>query len=359
MSVIASFARKYWLESLWVAFAGANLLAILVLPEFETVPFHFIWVSFTLLYGLRVWGIGTTFAALGAVCLSTAVTLGWVVTQGPQGPDELTEVPLMGAMFLAMVWHARRRQAALEAVSKAAERERAFVRDASHQLKTPLAIARGYAQLIRESGASPDLHADIEVLVLELNRLGRIAESLLLLASSEQLAALHKEWIDFEELIVAVAQRWSSAAPRSWRVDVRAEGVVFGDRKGLDSALDTIVDNAVKATSAGDSITIVGRGEGPTAVIEVADGGCGIDPESLAKIFDRFWSYWPEFTGSSGTGLGLAIAKAIVQAHDGQITVDTEVGLGTTFSVRLPGFARSPVLTGEIVSTAGDTAVLS
>jgi len=104
--------------------------------------------------------------------------------------------------------------------------------------------------------------------------------------------------------------------------------------------LDTVVDNAVKATSTGDPITIVGRGEGPTAVIEVADGGCGIDPESLSKIFDRFWSYWPEFTGSSGTGLGLAIVQRAVEAHRGLVLVDSKTGQGTTFTVYFPAARR-------------------
>ena len=150
MSDIASWARRYWLEMAWVVFAAFNIVAILIVPDFETVPFHFIWVSFTLLYGLKVWGLSRTSLALGSVCVATGIAMGWVVTRGPQGPDELTEVPLMAAMFLAMVWHARRRQVALDEVRESAERERAFLRDASHQLKTPLAIARGYADLLRE-----------------------------------------------------------------------------------------------------------------------------------------------------------------------------------------------------------------
>ena len=74
---IASWARKYWLEAAWVAFAAVNIVAILFVPDFETVPFHFVWVSFTLLYGLRVWGMSTTFAALGGVCVFTGIAMGW------------------------------------------------------------------------------------------------------------------------------------------------------------------------------------------------------------------------------------------------------------------------------------------
>lgn len=358
MWVIASWARRHWVEALWVASVGLNLVAILVLPDFEAIALHLVWLSFALLYGVRLWGVRTTLAALAAVCLSTGITLGWVVVQHGQKPDELFEVPLMGAMFLAIVWHARRRQAALEQVRRAAERERAFVRDASHQLKTPLAIARGYAQLIRDAHPSADICADVATLVAELDRLGRIAEGLLLLASSEQERALDLRPIDFEDLVVGVAQRWSSAAFRVWRIDIRAEGLLAGDRESLDSALDAVLDNAVKATTPDDVIAIVGRGEGPMAIIEIIDSGCGIEDDFLPKVFDRFWSHWPEVTGATGTGLGLAIAGLVVGLHGGHVAVESKKGEGTTVSIRIPGFIRSPVLSGDLPTVAPEVAVL-
>jgi signal transduction histidine kinase len=350
MSVTASWARRYWVEALWVAFAGLNLLAMLVVPASETLALHFIWLSFALLYGFRLWRVRATLAVLAAVCLSTGITLGWVVARHAEGANELAEVPLMGAMFLAIVWHARRRQAAVEQVHKAAERERAFVRDASHQLKTPLAIARGYAQLVRDSSSSPELTADTEILLNELDRLRRIAEGLLLLAASEEEQAIARRPIDFEELVVGVAQRWSAAASRAWRIDVRAEGLVSGDRERLDSAIDALVDNAVKATKPDDRIEIVGRSEGSVAIIEISDGGCGIGEKFVPMVFQRFWSRWPPASGESGTGLGLAIASAIVESHAGEIAVTSTPGTGTTVAVRIPGFVRSPLLAGELAA---------
>ena len=102
-----------WLDVAWVAFALANLVAMALAPEWETVPFHFIWVSLTLLYGFRVWGPSVTAAVLTAVVALTGGLLVYDVMRSAQLTDELTEVPLMGAMFLAMVWHAQRRRSAM------------------------------------------------------------------------------------------------------------------------------------------------------------------------------------------------------------------------------------------------------
>src|SRR3954467_7106200 len=118
MSAIASWARRYWPEIGWGIFAAINFAALVLIQSWETVPFHYVWVSLTLVYGFRVWRMRTTLLTLAAVCAASTLTYGWVVIHGPQGIDELTEIPLMAAMLLAMVWHARRRQFALEEVRR-------------------------------------------------------------------------------------------------------------------------------------------------------------------------------------------------------------------------------------------------
>src|SRR3954453_23244635 len=114
MSAIASLTSNRRPEIGLAVFAAANFAALFWLLDYQTVPFHFVWVSLTVLYGFRVWTMRTTLLVLAAVCVASGVTLGTAAANGYTGVDELTEIPLMSAMFVAMVWHARRRQTALE-----------------------------------------------------------------------------------------------------------------------------------------------------------------------------------------------------------------------------------------------------
>jgi signal transduction histidine kinase len=336
MSAIALWARRSWPELAWGVFAALNFAALILIRSWETVPFHYIWVSLTLVYGYRVWRMRATLLTLSVVCVLSVLTYGWVVINGPQGIDELTEIPLMAAMFLAMVWHARRRQFAIEEMGRAAVRERDFVRDASHQLKTPIAVARGMADLMRQSG-QPRSDEDMADLVEELDRLGRIAEGLLTLASAEQRDNLVRAEVDFEDVVVSAARRWSHTAPRAWGVEVDAEGTLLADRDRLDAALDAVLENAVAATSTSDSIVIVGRDVHGDAVLEVIDSGVGIDPAALPRVFDRFSSVRHANGNGTGTGLGLPIVKAIVEAHGGTVRLRSVPGVGTTVCLRMPG----------------------
>ena len=177
------------LEIGWGLFAVANLLGMFVWQSWETVPFHFIWVSLTLLYGFRVWRVNRMLGVLAAVVVSTGTLIVWDIHSNTQAWGELTEVPLMSAMFLAMVWHARRRQAALREVEQLADARAAmlagqeqFLHDASHELRTPVTIARGHLEVLRRSGASA---SEIDVALDELGRIERIVERLLLLAKAD------------------------------------------------------------------------------------------------------------------------------------------------------------------------------
>jgi hypothetical protein len=110
---VTALLRRRWVEIAWFAFAAANLVAMALLPSWETIPFHFIWISLTLVYGFRVWEPGSTGIVLGLVILATGGLILSDAFSGDQLWGELFEVPLMSAMFLAMVWHARRRQDAV------------------------------------------------------------------------------------------------------------------------------------------------------------------------------------------------------------------------------------------------------
>jgi hypothetical protein len=99
---------RYRLELLWAAFAIANYAAALIWPSWKVIPFHFVWISLTLLYGFRIWPMRPTLLVLAGVTVATWLTLGLGPFSGALLWSELLAVPLMAAMFLAMVWHARR-----------------------------------------------------------------------------------------------------------------------------------------------------------------------------------------------------------------------------------------------------------
>jgi signal transduction histidine kinase len=263
------------------------------------------------------------------------------VIHGPHGPDELTEVPLMAAVFLAMVWHAERRQAALESVPHAAAREHEFVRAASHQLRTPIAVARGTASLIRSEPAADTVEEDLDDLIEELDRLSRITDDLLLLAATEQHDSLLRADVDFEDLVVAAGRRWSRVENRLWEIAPCDGVLVDSDRTRLDSALDAVIENAVTATETADAISLVARAEGDVAVIEVVDTGVGIPDSALPHVFERFWRTPYGTEDRRGTGLGLAIAETIVDAHGGDIAVSSSLGRGTRITIRLPRLRKA------------------
>lgn len=331
--------RHAWPELLWAVFVVANALVIVRIPVAATIPFHNIWVSLTLLYGFRLWRLGATIPLLIAVSVGSGAAMAVTIAEHHLAVDELAEVPMMASMFVAVVWHARRHQAALEAVRRAGAREREFVRLASHQLRTPITVARGHLELVHAATTDPQCAADVDLVIDEMDRLSRVSDRLLILATSEHVGFVAHAPVDLAALLDATGLRWTPAAARAWRVEVRDDGTVDGDVERLEAALDALVENAVRATRDGDAITLRSYADGGDAVLEVADAGVGIAAEDLHRVFDRF------FTSSrngaparGGTGLGLATVKAIAEAHGGTAAAFSGAEGGTTVRIRLPGF---------------------
>jgi len=336
--------RHRAVELAWVAFAIANLLAMVGWERWETIPFHFIWVSLTLVYGFRVWRSGPTALTLGFVVISTGVLITIDVSRGTQEWGELTEVPLMSAMFLAMVWHARRRQDALgiaerhaEQLESTLEREEQFLHDASHELRTPVTIARGHLEVLgRMNGRRAP---EIDVALDELGRMEGILERLLLLARADQPDFLELEEIELDHFLEDVFLRWSEVAARNWLLGALARGTLRADPQQLRIALDALLENAVKYSEPGDRIELSGRATGSNVAIEVADEGLGVPDEAHSRIFERFARADAARTRSAGgVGLGLAIVDTIVKAHGGRCEVSRRPR-GSAFGIHLPNFA--------------------
>jgi len=332
-----------WVDIAWAIFALANLLGMLVFATWETVPFHFIWVSLTILYGFRVWPMKPTLLVLATIIVMTGAVLIVDIERRTQPLDELTEVPLMSAMFLAMVWHARRRLAATEEMRRVSdenlrllERERRFIQNASHELRTPITVAIGHAELLQRATDPATMATDARVVFEELMRLRRLSERLLLLAAAE-----HKRPIEVEPVLVEALHRWSPT-PRQWRLGATDEAVVEADADRLALAIDALVENAVKHTTPADWIELsVHRNHG--VEITVADSGSGIAPKDLDQIFERFArGDISRQRDAEGLGLGLSIVKTIAEAHGGRLRVRSELGHGSEFEIVLAE-ATSPL----------------
>jgi signal transduction histidine kinase len=362
-----------WVDAAWVAFSLVNLASIIIFAHWETIPFHFIWISLTLLYGFRVWAIRPTLWVLGMVVATTFAAIGWDVWRGAQSVDELNEVPLMAAMFWLMVWHARRRLAAdheRDMVSDENARllttQRRFLQDASHQLRTPITIALGHAELLARELADHGQNRDIQVVVGELTRLRRLGERLLVIAASEDPDFLYPEPVRLDRFTMEVIRKWRPTAVRRWQLGRLDAVTVSADRERLGLAVDALLENAVRHTTEGDMIqlSVVADGQGAPARMIVADTGAGIRPTELERIFDRFRTGTmpiestappPEDTGpvdfgsrsagSKGTGLGLALVRAVAHAHGGDVQVRSTPGLGSEFEVVLP---RRPAPAGPL-----------
>ncbi len=338
------------LDAAWFALAGACLLAMVAWPSWETIPFHLIWFSLALVYGFRVWSLPVTAAILGTVMVATGTAILVDVVAGRQAWGELFEVPLLAAMFLAMVWHARRRVQALHVVEDLAEERAALLaqrerllQNLSHELRTPVTIARGHLELLgRALDANVDMQRgarrpELTVALEELGRIEQIFDRVLLLAQAEQPEWVTREPVALVPFLEDVFMRWSEVARRAWRLGEIAEVMLAADETWLRAALDALIENAVQYTDEYARIELSATTHGGEVVIAVADAGCGIALEAQDRIFERFAR-----TDASrsrrlgGSGLGLSIVAAIARAHDGTCTVRSAEGRGATFELRLP-----------------------
>jgi two-component system, OmpR family, sensor kinase len=321
----------------WVLFAACSELLLFVAPHLETVVFHLVWISMAIVYGVQGWSVRRTSVVLTVVLLVTGAVLGGFVAHGYVEWDELAEVPLMALVFLTMAWHVRRRAAALAEIQSLVERERRaqevkelFVRNCSHEMRTPITVARCYAEMVRNELPTPESKEDLDVVVDELDKLGGLAGRLLVLADAYESTEFERGPVDLGALLRRTVQRWRPASERDWRLDAPSV-LVEGDESRLEAALDALVDNAVKFTMDGNAIALRCRAARNGAVVEVEDAGIG-----FARSRADDGSGQPQSSGRPGTGLGLAIVRAVVEGHGGALTVVSEPPSGALLRMVLP-----------------------
>jgi signal transduction histidine kinase len=357
---VLRWMRSSWIDITWVVFVGINLLGMREMGAWSTIPFLVIWVSLTLIYGWRMWRLQPAILTVFVVTLATGGIIVAQVVDGQQEADYLVEVPLVALMFLAMVWHGRRRQAALlqqlaamgevQRVSREnmrlLEQQQMFLLDASHELGTPITVALGHAELIEQSATDETVAEDARVVIGELARLRRLSSRLLLLAAAGSPGFLDLAPVAVGSVVLEALDRWGYT-PRRWRLGEVAEATVPGDRDRLAVALDALLENAIAHTDKDDRIELSARVEDGHVILAVADSGCGIPPADLERVFGRFSRAAPfRSRESGGFGLGLPTVAAIAEAHHGSVRVNSTVGKGSTFEILLPAELTAAV-TGD------------
>lgn len=232
---------------------------------------------------------------------------------------------------------------ALDEQSRSEAKVRRFVADASHELRTPLTTIRGYAELYRHGGlSSPDALADaMRRTESEATRMGRLVADMLTLAKLDQERPLSSEMVDMGALANDAAADARVAAPeRTIKVTVAGPAVVVGDKDRLHQVVANLVSNALVHTPPGSPVDVAVRRQDASVEVAVTDHGPGMDADTAARISERFFRADPSRSRArGGSGLGMSIVDGVVTAHGGELTVESEMGVGTTVTVVLPAAA--------------------
>ena len=232
-------------------------------------------------------------------------------------------------------------------LTRVADMRRDFVGNVSHELKTPLAAIRGFAETLRDGALDepPVARRFTERILEQCRRLQALLDDLLTLSRLETVALREREPVDLDDVVRHAVDTLAPLA-REKRVvlDVVATEIpaVLGEADAIERLVLNLLENALKYNRPEGKVTVLLSSTGPDILLEVSDTGIGIPPESLPRIFERFYRVDKgRAREEGGTGLGLAIVKHVAQAHGGQVDVESRPGRGTTFRVRLPVAPRS------------------
>lgn len=229
----------------------------------------------------------------------------------------------------------------LDRLELAYNAQKQFVSDASHELRTPIAVVQGYANLLNRWGKdSPEVRDEaIAAILSESASMKELVEKLLFLARHDKhTMRLKPDRFDIRDLVdESVRETQLITSERNVCSDVLQNAMVFADRAALKQTIRVFIDNAVKYTPVGGTITIACQREGDRIAVSVTDTGVGIAKSELNAIFERFYRADTARSGEvPGHGLGLSIAKIIILGHGGKIRVRSKSGIGSTFTMLLP-----------------------
>jgi heavy metal sensor kinase len=236
-------------------------------------------------------------------------------------------------------------------LDQAFTQQRRFVADASHELRTPVTVIRSMTDIALENGLSfEECIAVLGDVNAEAERLGQLVSDLLaLVRADEAQLPLDNEPVRLDLLAVDVAATMEPLALErgiTLQIQTTEPATVLGDTARLIQMMMGLVDNALTYTNAPGTVTLTVIQDGSQACLKVSDTGIGIAPEDAAHIFERFYRADPARSrAAGGNGLGLSIVDWIVRVHHGSISVESQVGQGSTFAVLLPLAPSQPVQT--------------
>ena len=310
--------------------SGDRVVVLLRTSSLDWQPF---WIAFAIAAA-----VGALLAALVALLLAGAVSrpirrvaLASRQLAAGERPDPLPVTGSEEVKALALTFNQM-----AEELDRARDAERAFLLSVSHELKTPLSAIRGHGEALLDGVIEPEKVG--AVVVAESERLERLVRDLLDLAKlNQRVFAVSPRDVDLATLAREAAARHEAEARRvgvSLAAEVDGAAPATADPDRVLQVLANLIENAVRSTPAGGSVTVsAAPGE-----LRVVDTGPGIAPEDLEHAFERFYLHGRYAANRKvGTGLGLAIVQQLAEAMGGSVAVESELGRGTAFTVRLPG----------------------
>lgn len=287
--------------------------------------------------------IGILFIPAG---LFFAFTIGWIISQElhPRRSREGIEIDSEEAGTEDVDFQQKMHSvhSTIENMQTAYEQIQNFSANASHELRTPLTIMRGEIELALRNPKKPEQYQQLlGSLLEEIMRLSRILDDLLLIAKTEiGERPIEMQTLDLGEIVEEIADEAEMFAGQTdikFELGETCEAFIEGEPLRIRRVLLNLIDNAVKYNTRNGSVRLSMQKDDEMVSVSVSDSGIGIPEESIPRLFERFYRVDDSTaTGRKGTGLGLYLVQWIVRNHGGTITVHSEKGKGSTFTVRLP-----------------------
>ena len=229
----------------------------------------------------------------------------------------------------------------LDRIETSYESQKQFVSDASHELRTPIAVIQGYVNMLDRWGSTNEevLQESIEAIQNEARSMQDLVEKLLFLSRHDKKTLkLIKKRFNMRPVVEDMVKETRLVAPnRVIHSPVMEDVIVYGDKQALKQAIRIFIDNAAKYTKDGDEITILCQKINEDCVITVSDTGIGMTKKDIDNIFNRFYrSEHVRNKNISGHGLGLSLAKLIILAHTGKIKIRSQFKKGSSFIITIP-----------------------